>query len=104
MDKISLNEAVLTLVFSIIGLLTIENVSNIFIPVSLFKSQTSKSCSGKENPCSLERYLIILSAIYSFTPSTESKSLRVASLILVEDNATLLIPGWLLKIIFFLFC
>ena len=93
MDNISLNYAVLIFVLTIIGLLTIENVSNIFIPVALSKSQTSKSCSGKENPCSLERYLIIISARYSSTQSTKSKSLRVAALILVEDSSSLLDLG-----------
>ena len=67
--------------FFIIGLFLIENVERILLAISSSNPQTSKSCSLKENPCSLERYLIILSERYSSTPSIKVKSLRVALLI-----------------------
>ena len=55
--------------FFIIGLFLMENVERILLAICSSNPQTSKSCSLKENPCSLERYLIILSEIYSSTPS-----------------------------------
>ena len=80
-DKTSLKDAVLMFTFFIIGLFLMENVERILLTISSSNPQTSKSCSLKENPCSLERYLIILSEIYSSTPSIAVKSLRVALLI-----------------------
>ena len=80
-DKTSLKDAVFMFTFFIIGLFLMENVERILLAISSSNPQTSKSCSLKENPCSLERYLIILSEIYSSTPSIAVKSLRVALLI-----------------------
>ena len=67
--------------FFINGVFLMENVERILLAISSSNPQTSKSCSLKENPCSLERYLIILSDRYSSTPSIAVKSLRVALLI-----------------------
>ena len=85
-DKTSLKDAVFMFTFFNIGMFLMENVERILLAISSSNPQTSKSCSLKENPCSLERYLIILSENAEPIPLMVLKSSAMALLISVVVN------------------